>query len=91
MVTGSTFDELDSWRDCFSEQPKHRIKVSDAKREIQRVWSMWDGDKGAVMAMFLFFGWLQRYRPYFLTFREKYDPWQTVHSWLLEAELDQQA
>jgi hypothetical protein len=86
MIRGSVFDELDSWRDCFAEEPIHRIKVSDAKQEIQRVWSMWEGDKGSAIAMFLFFGWLQRHRPYFLTFRKKHDPWQTVHSWLIEFE-----
>lgn len=90
MIGGQNFDELDSWRDCFGEQPKRRIKKSVAKEEIQRAWRMWEEDKNSVMAMFLFFGWLQRYRPYFLTFREKYDPWQTVHSWLLEAERAQQ-
>ena len=86
MIDGSTFDQLDSWIDCFIEQPKHRIRIKDARNEIQRAWKMWEGDKSETMAMMFFFTWLQRYRPYFLTFREKYDPWQTVHSWLLEAE-----
>jgi hypothetical protein len=47
---------------------------------------MWEGDKSETMAMTFFFTSLQRYRPYFLTFREKDDPWQMVHSWVLEAE-----
>ena len=91
MIDGSTFDQLDSWTDCFIQQPKHRIKASDARNEIQRAWNMWEGDKSETMAMMSFFTWLQRYRPYFLTFREKYDPWQTVHSWLMEVERGQRA
>jgi hypothetical protein len=86
MIKGSSFDELNSWRDCFGEEPKRGIKKSVAKEEIQRSWNTWEGDKEGAMAMFSFFLWLQRHRPYFLTFREKYDPWQTVHSWLLQAD-----
>src|SRR6202142_1348398 len=54
MIRGSVFDELDSWRDCFGAEPIHRIKVSDAKQEIQRAWSMWEENKSSAMAMFLF-------------------------------------
>jgi hypothetical protein len=67
-------------------KPRSRIKVSDAKSEIQRAWTLWDGDKKSDVAMFIFFVWLQRHRPYFLTFRTRGDPWQRVHSWLLQHE-----
>ena len=77
---------LDAWIDCFEMTPKHRIKVADARREIWRAWEAWEGDKGAQEAMFVFFGWLERYQPFFLTFRCKGDPWQRVHSWLLQYE-----
>ena len=67
-------------------KPKQRILVKDAKREIQRAWAMWDGDKDASESMFTFFLWLQRFRPYFLTFQSTNDPWQKVHAWLLQCE-----
>jgi len=86
MVAGPTTDPLDAWIDCYVMTPKRRIKVDEARREIQRAWAMWNGDKGASEAMFMFFGWLQRHRPYFLTFRNKGDPWQRVHSWLIQWE-----
>jgi hypothetical protein len=79
-------DPLDAWIDCYDMKPKTRILVKKAKREIQRVWEIWDGNKASDQAMFMFFGWLHRHRPYFLTFRSKGDPWQTVHSWLLQYE-----
>jgi hypothetical protein len=63
--------------------------MKDAKSEIQRAWPMWDGDKRAKDSMFVFFRWLTRYRPYFLSFRSKGDPWQKVHSWLIQCELEQ--
>ena len=72
--------------DCYSMTPKRRIKVDEARHEIQRAWAMWDGDKSAGQAMFLFYGWLKRHRPYFLTFRYKHDMWQRVHSWLIQFE-----
>lgn len=79
-------DPLEAWIDCFEMKPKHRILVKNAKKEIQRAWELWGGDKTTDIAMFQFFGWLTRHRPYFLTFRSKGDPWQTVHTWLIQYE-----
>lgn len=86
MVEGSAIDPLVAWRDCFEMKPKCRIKVQDARREITRAWTMWDGDKDANGATLMFFGWLQRLRHYFLTFRGTGDPWQRVNGWLLQYE-----
>ncbi len=86
MIEGDINDSLAAWDDCYSKKPKKRILKNKAKAEIQRAWSIWDGDKNNNMAMFSFFAWLTRHRPYFLTFRCKGDPWQTVHSWLLQYE-----
>jgi hypothetical protein len=83
-------DPLDAWEDCYSMTPKRRILVARAKTEIQRAWAQWDGARGGPAPMLVFFGWLRRHRPYFLTFRAKgEDPWQTVHSWLLQYERGQ--
>lgn len=84
MVIGPTNDPLDIWMDCYKMKPKNRIKVAEAKHEIQRAWVMWDGDKDASGAKLIFFGWLRRMRPYFLTFRGREDPWQRVNRWLSE-------
>ena len=86
MFAGPTIDALEIWRDCYEMRPKAHIRTKEARLEIQRAWSVWDGDKNAIMSKILFFTWLQRFRPYFLTFRCKGDPWQSVHSWLLEYE-----
>jgi hypothetical protein len=86
MTESETISALDRLRDCYILTPKRRIKKADAKEEIQRAWDMWEGDKSSVEPMFLFFLWLQRFRPYFLTFRDQGDPWQTVHSWLIQHE-----
>ena len=86
MVKGPTVDPLDAWIDCYEMKPKRRIKVDEARCEIQRAWARWNGDKDASESMFMFFGWLQRFRPYFLTFRSHGDPWQRVHGWLLQYE-----
>jgi hypothetical protein len=90
MVEGPKDDPLTAWQDCYSMQPKKRILVRDAKSEIQRAWAIWDGDKTTENSIFVFFGWLSRHRPYFLTFRGKGDPWQKVHSWLIQYEREQQ-
>jgi hypothetical protein len=79
-------DPLVAWGDCYSMKPKKRILVERAKAEIQRAWALWDGDKSSKASMLVFYGWLWRFRPYFLTFRGGGDPWQTVHSWLLQYE-----
>lgn len=86
MFEGHATNPLDIWDDCYLMKPKHRIRVSQAKREIQRAWRMWRGKKDSSVSMLIFFGWLRRFRPYFLTFRGRGDPWQQVHSWLLEHE-----
>jgi len=86
MTDSETINELDAWIDCFEMKPKRRIKRADARDEIQRAWAMWKGDKSSDQSMLLFFGWLRRFRPYFLTFRETGDAWQTVHSWLIRYE-----
>ena len=87
MTRGSSIDPLDAWRDCYDMKPKRRIKKGEAKREIQRAWTMRSDDNGGSEAMFAFFAWLKRNRPYFLTFRYRGDLWQTVHSWLLQFQL----
>ena len=86
IVESPEGDPLIAWQDCYSMQPKKRILLKDAKSEIQRAWTLWDGDKTTDNAMSVFFGWLSRHRPYFLTFRSKEDPWQKVHGWLIEYE-----
>ena len=86
MVEGSKIDLLDAWTDCYVMKPKWRIKVDEARCEIQRAWEMWNGDKEADQSMLIFYGWLWRSRPYFLTFRCSGDRWQRVHSWLLRCE-----
>jgi len=86
MCQGATVDPLDAWIDCYVMKPKRRIKVDQARQEIQRAWEMWDGDKAGNQSMLMFFGWLRLFRPYFLTFRTRGDPWQRVHSWLLQCE-----
>ena len=90
MVGGPEKDPLTAWKDCYSMEPKKRILIKDAKSEIQRAWTMWDGDKSADNPMFVFFGWLMRHRPYFLTFRGKGDPWQKVYRWLIQYERERQ-
>jgi len=79
-------DSLNAWMDCYEQVPKKRILKRVARAEIQRAWDLWAGDKSQNEAMFIFFGWLNRHRPYFLTFRDKGDRWQQVHSWLLQHE-----
>jgi hypothetical protein len=86
MTEFSTTDPLVAWDDCYSKKPKKRIPAKRAKAEIQRAWDNWDGDKTNELSMLAFYGWLSRFRPYFLTFRGKGDPWQTVHDWLFEYE-----
>jgi hypothetical protein len=86
MIESPNIDVLDSWVDCFQMLPKRRIRIKVAKVEVQRAWEIWVGDKHAPLAKMMFFTWLQRHRPFFLTFRTKGDPWQDVHSWLLEYE-----
>jgi hypothetical protein len=86
MYESSEDDPITAWEDCYEKKPKKRILVNKARSEIQRAWDLWDDDKSRDIAMFNFFGWLVRYRPYFLTFRCKGDPWQTVHSWLIQHE-----
>jgi hypothetical protein len=88
MVEGDQVDILEVWRDCYKMEPKQRIRVRDAKKEIQRAWILGTEDKNAKMAKLIFFFWLQRNRPYFLTFRCSGDPWQTVHSWIIESDWD---
>jgi len=79
-------DPLSAWQDCYVMKIKKRILVKKAKAEIQRAWELWDEDKNSSEAKFTFYCWLTRFRPYFLTFRSKGDPWQTVHSWLIQYE-----
>lgn len=90
MVEDLEDDPLVAWQDCYSMEPKKRILQKDAESEIRRAWAMWDGDKTVRNSMFVFFGWLKRHRPYFLTFRGKGDPWRMVHSWLIQHEREQQ-
>lgn len=82
-------DPIDAWTDCYENKPKKRILIGTAKTEVQRAWKLWSGDKSNHEAKFIFFVWLTRFRPYYLTFRCKGDRWQKVHSWLIQYE-DQQ-
>ena len=86
MYEGAEDDPINAWEDCYHKEPKKRIPVKKAKAEIQRAWELWEGDKADDLSMFMFFGWLERYRPYFLTFSSNGGPWQTVHSWLIQYE-----
>lgn len=86
MIEGLADDPLEAWWDCYKTTPKRRIRVREAESEIQRAWAMWEGDKTGIASKLIFFGWLTRFRPYFLTFRCRGDPWQTVHAWLLQYE-----
>lgn len=90
MVGDPKDDPLTAWQDCYSIQPKKRILIKDARSEIQRAWRVWEGEKTTENSMFIFFGWLSRHRPYFLTFRLKGDPWQRIHGWLIRYERAQQ-
>jgi hypothetical protein len=86
MTDGPDDDPLSTWQDCYVMKPKRRIRKDAAKAEVQRAWALWDGDKTGGQSMFFFFLWLARHRPYFLTFRVTGDPWQTIHSWLIQYE-----
>ena len=86
MYEGVEDDPLNAWEDCYSKKPKKRILAKKAKTEILRAWELWEEDKSSDPSMLIFFGWLSRHRPYFLTFRCRGDPWQTVHSWLIQYE-----
>lgn len=79
-------DPLVAWSDCYDMKPKRRISRETAKQEIQRAWAIWEGDRNG--PKMLFYTWLQRHRPYFLTFvqRGNLDKWQTVNSWLVQYE-----
>ena len=86
MIESVHCDPLGAWQDCYSIRPKKRILKKHAKLEIQRAWRNWDGNKTTSVPMLAFFAWLQRHRPYFLTFREKADLYQRVKCWLIEYE-----
>lgn len=77
---------LDAWQDCYEFRPKKRIRVAQAKCEIQRAWKTWSGADRSDAKMYEFYWWAYRHHPFFLTFRCKHDRWQQVHSWLLEFE-----
>ena len=84
MVDGSTDDPLVAWNDCFLKAPKKRILKRKAMEEIHREWAVWDGGKEDSLSQIKFYLWLERFRPYFLTFRSSCDRWQTVNVWLLQ-------
>ena len=86
VFEGAEDDPLTAMWDCYSFKPKKRILVKDARAEIQLAWETWAGSDRSDLRMLEFFQWLQRHRPYFLTFRCKHDPWQSVHSWLTQHE-----
>ena len=91
MYESTKDDPLSAWEDCYSKKPKKRILVKVAKEEIHRAWEIWEGDKSSDLSMFKFFGWLSKYRPYFLTFRGTGSNWQTVHCWLIQYEEEKRA
>ena len=80
MVNSSTDDPLVAWNDCYLKTPKKQILKAKAKQEICREWARWDGNKSDNMAKIIFYAWLTRFRPYFLTFRDSGDLWQTVNA-----------
>jgi hypothetical protein len=86
MWHGPISDSLAAWEDCFLKTPKKRIIKEKAKAEIQKAWENWDGDKSREVNMMVFFNWLRKFRPYFLTFRCSGDPWQTIQCWLIQYE-----
>ena len=86
MVTGPRDDPFIAWNDCYLRTPKKRILKSKAKQEICRAWVRWNGDKTHSTSKFIFYGWLMNFRPYFLTFPDSGDRWQTVNIWLLQFE-----
>ena len=88
MSKSAVVDPIDAFRDCYKMEPKKRIRVSVAKVEVQRAWDLWDGDKDSSASKSIFYGWLQRHRPYFLTFRSSTDHelWQKVNGWLTQHE-----
>jgi hypothetical protein len=79
-------DPLVAWIDCYDVKPKKRILKDVAKAEVQRAWRDWDGDKSAAHAKPMFYSWLCRNRPYFLTYRKSGDRWQDILSWILQWE-----
>jgi len=85
-MTNGEYNILTTWQDCYSMKPKKKILKKQAKNEITRAWDLWEEDKTQDLSMFFFFGWLTKYRPYFLTFRDTGSQWQTVHSWLIRHE-----
>ena len=89
MYPGESSDPLDAFDDCFQRNPKWRIRVDQARDEIRRAWSMWDGDRSESGSKVFFFGWLRKHRPYFLTFQCGGDQWQKVQSWLSEHQSSQ--
>lgn len=86
MYPGRPSDPIDALHDCYVLKPKRRIRVKQARYEVQRAWSICHRGESGSAEMFCFFGWLQRHRPYFVTFRCRGDPWQTVHCWLIQYE-----
>lgn len=86
MYEGAEDDAINAWEDCYLKKVKKRILVKKAKAEIQRAWDLWNGNKSVGDPMFAFFCWLTKFRPYFLTFRNSGDPWQTIHGWLIHYE-----
>jgi len=86
MFEGPLRDPMEAWTDCYEMKPKRRLTVAEAKAEIQRAWTLWKGEKDADGAILSFYGWLRRYRPLFLTFRSRVDPWKRVQAWLIDYE-----
>lgn len=86
MTDSGSDDPLAAWNDCYNVKPKKRILKEVAKAEVQRAWRDWSGDKRSSAAKPLFYSWLCRHRPYFMTFRTSGDRWQDIMSWIVQCQ-----
>jgi hypothetical protein len=48
---------------------------------------IWSGNRISGTDAMLFYSFIQKEHPDFLSFRDSGDRWQTVHSWLIEARI----
>ena len=66
------------------------IKKDDAKPRVIREWDSWavanlrPNQEASGTHGLTFFAYLQSERPDLLAFKTRGDPWQTIHSWLLQ-------
>jgi hypothetical protein len=86
MTDGTDDDPLSTWKDCYVMKPIKRIRKDAAKTEINGRGPCGTATRpvGSPCSSFSFGS--RDTRPYFLTFRVIGDPWQTIHSWLIQYE-----